>query len=72
VSSRTARATQRNLVLKKQNKKEEQFGMGHGPFWGSHVRYPEYQILTRQFITVAKLQLRGFNKIILWFGVTAT
>lgn len=27
------------------------------PLWGSHIRYPAYQLLTLQFITVVRLQL---------------
>lgn len=45
---------------------------------GSHIRYLACQIFTLNiyltviYITVAKLQLRSSNKIILWFVVTPT
>ena len=39
---------------------------------GSHTCYPADQTFTLQFITVAQLQLRISNKIILWLGITMT
>lgn len=38
--------------------------------WGTHIRYPAYQLFTLRFITVAKLQLWSSNKITMVEGTT--
>jgi len=37
---------------------------------GLCIKYPAYQMSTLESITVATLQLRSSNKIILWLGIT--